>query len=190
MRIMERILSFLLLLFLPWLSESIGLIRTTDSGYDAGGPDPVCWEGYSSAVTDGASLVFNAIFGLNKSESRTNQSFPNPLVSNFSLGRLEVQSSCPDGVDLKVQPPTAFQTDPPRTFTNYHYSVGGSLDLGELLKPGSNITTDRGTSEIGIKVRSSSCSSTMQFLPFRLLVYSCGASVPAGVMSSGRTGLL
>lgn len=160
-RTMSPLLLLLLLLLSPQSCSSIGLLGTTETGYDAGGPDPVCWEGYSSQITDGASLVLSGIFGLNDtSASSSPQPLPNPLVSNFSLGRLDVQSNCPEGVKLKVQVQQeeeelpAATTTTPRTFTEYHYTVEGRIDLGEILSPGSMITTDRGTSELGIKVRS------------------------------------
>lgn len=155
---MRTILSALLLIR-HIQSTQVGHWGSTDNGYDAGGEDPICWEGASSGLTAAGNMIGNLAFavagdqGSGEYSTADDLKIKNPLVANFTVGRIGAQSSCPEGVDLRVQPPQEFSKEIPRTSRDYSYIISGAFDLNFLIPEGSRITSDRNKDEIGVHVR-------------------------------------
>jgi len=97
----------------------------TADGYDnTAGAEPICWS---------ARPYQNETLTNSSSSNAEGLTFANGLVPNFLAGATMRLNACPNGTDLRVDPPPAYLNgEILRAGQSYHYLITATIDLDQI----------------------------------------------------------
>jgi len=97
----------------------------TADGYDStAGAEPICWS---------ARPYQNETLTNSSSSNAEGMTFSNGLVPDFLAGAMTRLYACPNGTDLRVDPPAAYVNgDILRAGQSYHYLITATIDLDQI----------------------------------------------------------
>ena len=97
----------------------------TADGYDnTAGAEPICWS---------ARPYQNETLTNSSSSNAEGMTFSNGLVPDFLAGAMTRLYDCPNGTDLRVDPPAAYVNgDILRAGQTYHYLITATIDLDKI----------------------------------------------------------